>query len=74
MNNVELKKSVNKIVSNPNFTVAKGTVGGTSIEVFVETPYEDFGSFIYKNEQDRDKDFDALQVLIEQAKQTENVR
>ncbi len=73
MKNKELTKLVNEILTTPNITVEKGTVGGASIEVFVKTPYEDKGSIIYKNTQDRDSDFAELQTILKTAKQTENV-
>jgi hypothetical protein len=73
MKNNELNKLVKEILSTPNITVEVGTVGGASIEVFIKTPYEDKGSIIYKNKQDRDSDFAELQTVLKNAKQTENV-
>jgi hypothetical protein len=73
MKNKELTKLVKEILTTPNITVEKGTVGGASIEVFVKTPYEDKGSLLYKNDQDRDNDFDELQTILKTAKETENV-
>ncbi len=63
MKNTELTKLVKEIISNPNITVEKGSVGGNSIEVYIKKPYDDKGSLIYKNALDRDNDFDELKLL-----------
>jgi hypothetical protein len=64
MKNTELTKLVKEILNTPNITVEKGTVGGNSIEVYIKKPFEDKGSIIYKNTQDRDSDWDELKTLI----------
>jgi hypothetical protein len=62
MKNTELIKLVEVILSNQNITVEKGSVGGDSIEVYIKTPFEDMGSIIYRNTQDRDSDWDELKT------------
>jgi hypothetical protein len=68
MKNASLSKLVKEILTTPNVTVTKGTVGGASIEVFVKTPYEDKGSLIYKTTEDRDNDFVEVHKLINASK------
>ena len=63
MKNAELAKLVKEIISNPNITVEKGTVGGNSIEVYIKNPFEDKGSIIYKTTLDRDNDFNELKLV-----------
>lgn len=64
MKNEVLVADTKKIINTPKVNITKGTVGGLSIEVNVQEPvYEDIGSYIYKNEVDRDADFDKLTKL-----------
>lgn len=64
MKNKQLTKLVDEIINTPRMIVVKGNVGGNSIEVFTQTPYDDRGSIVYQNAKDRDNDFDALQELV----------
>lgn len=65
MKNAELAKLVKEIISNPNITVEKGTVGGNSIEVYIKKPFEDKGSIIYKTTLDRDNDWNELNSYVD---------
>lgn len=66
MKNEVLVADTKKIINTPKVNITKGTVGGLSIEVNVQEPvYEDIGSYIYKNEVDRDADFDKITKLKE---------
>lgn len=73
MKNNQLKNAVKTIVADPNLVVAKGIIGGQSIEVFYDEPYADFGSFVYKTVEDRDADFAELEKIIIESKTRENV-
>jgi len=60
MINQALEKDIKDLVfEDKSLLIKKGTVGGFSIEVESET-YISFDSYIYKNESDRDKDFEIL--------------
>ena len=66
MKNTVLIADTKKIIDNPKAVISKGNVGGNSIEVNIQDPvFEDIGSYIYKNELDRNTDFDKLIQLKE---------
>ena len=60
--NVSLKNDITEILEN-EYEVSKSTVGGFSIEVTENTPHC-YSSYIYGNEEGRDKDFETIENLL----------
>lgn len=66
MKNKQLGIELKSIVANkPNVSIAKGNIGGNSIEVRNTKTGEDIGSFIYYDRaEQRDADFAKLETAI----------
>lgn len=66
MKNKQLGVELKSIVANKaNVSIAKGTIGGNSIEVRNTKTGEDIGSFIYYDRvADRDADFEKLNLAV----------
>ncbi len=61
MKNIGLKNSVKYFIENvlQIVSISKGNVGGISIEIETKNPPA-FDSYLYKNEEIRDEDFDEI--------------
>ncbi len=61
-------ESVAFISDKKNLFIEKSTISGNAINVFRNNPFEDIGTYIYKEDvKNRDMDFDSLEKLIKKS-------